>query len=83
MPPSARAASWFPCLAGAFVLKVKVERSIRVGLEGKVTADRETIEHVRYLKAFTTLFRLRWQARCDRRLGWNSAEFGCFTTASA
>src|ERR1700758_5087257 len=43
----------FPVFAGTFVLKVKVERSIRVGLEGKVTADRKTIEPVRYQKAFT------------------------------
>src|SRR6202012_4465998 len=45
----------FPVFAGTFVLKVKVERSIRVGLEGKVTADRKTIEPVRYLKAFAII----------------------------
>ena len=41
----------FFVFAGTFVLKVKVERSIRAGLERKVTADRETIERVRHLKA--------------------------------
>ena len=42
----------FPVVAWAFVLEVKVERPIGVGLKWHVTAHRETIESVPHLKAF-------------------------------
>ena len=47
----------FLVFAGALVLEVKVERPVRVGLERHVTADRETIEHVRHLEAFAIVER--------------------------
>jgi hypothetical protein len=57
MPLSARKPVGFFVFGGAFVLEVKVERPIRIGLERKVAADRETIERVRHLKALSVISR--------------------------
>src|SRR5215471_10695352 len=54
--------------AGAGVLEIEIERSVRVVLEGHPTADGKTIERVGYLEALAVISRDRPESTCRRHL---------------